>query len=207
MRQLDRRIHFIRRIHIPSIAFLLVLLLAFVYAQRASPQESMVASFASPGTAPHFDSIRTTAGFGGLHSMAGHTFSTRSEMDGMNQKPRQFSASPGALPPGHAKSPSLGQRALRFEIIAVGAFPIMLLYTDLGFGIGRYAASGFDSRYAPWPFQNSSSLLPDDAERLLRIGVAAGISCAIAAFDLISRLREEAKSREIAELDSTAQAK
>ncbi len=116
----------------------------------------------------------------------------------------KLAISPSALPAGYPKPASLARRALRFEIIAVGAFPIMLFYTDIGFGIGRYIGSGFDSRYAPWPFIDSSSILPDDSERLLRIGVAVGISCAIAVFDLVASLRAEAAARASAELDSVS---
>ncbi len=83
----------------------------------------------------------------------------------------------------------------------------MLLYTDIGFGLGRYIGSGLDSRYAPWPFQNSSSILPDAQERILRIAVAAGVSCAIALFDLISSLGAEAAARSRSELDSNPQPK
>ncbi|MDP2816325.1 MAG: hypothetical protein Q8O19_06575 [Rectinemataceae bacterium] len=115
--------------------------------------------------------------------------------------------SPEALPHDVRKSGSFGKHALRFEIISVGAFPIMLFYTDLGFGIGRYLSSGFDSRYAPWPFRDSSSILPDDSERLVRIGVAAGISFAIAIFDLVTSLNNEAKAYRQSELDSFTPAK
>lgn len=118
------------------------------------------------------------------------------------ESPSLLAAASGALPSGYVQGSSLARKALRFEILGVGAFPLMLFYTDIGFGIGRYAVNGFDPRYAPWPFRNSSSILPDDGERLLRIGVAAGISCAIALYDLISSLIAEASARSAAELDS-----
>lgn len=103
---------------------------------------------------------------------------------------------------GGVTLPSFGQRALRFEIIAVGTFPIMFFYTNLGFGIGGYIASGFNAQYAPWPFSSSSSTI-DDSERLIRIAVGAGLSCAVAIFDLFSTLAKE-KARRSVELDSPA---
>ena len=98
-----------------------------------------------------------------------------------------LSIAPGALPPGF-ENKKRENPFRRFEIIALGAFPIMLFYTDIGFDIHNYISNGFDYRYAPWPFKNSSySIEPDEGELYLRIGVAAGISFVFAGVDAAIR--------------------
>lgn len=105
-------------------------------------------------------------------------------------------AAPGALPSGLGAS-SRENPVRRFEIIALGAFPIMLFYTDIGFDLHAYVAQGFDYRYAPWPFKNSSySIEPNQDELLLRVGVAAGISIAFAGVDAIIRALRHRQPRQ-----------
>jgi hypothetical protein len=91
-------------------------------------------------------------------------------------------------------------RLLRFEIITLGSFPIMLFYTDVGFSIGTYIASGFDPASAPWPFGSASATM-DTQERLVHIAVGVALSCTVALFDLIKNLTEEAKTRNRSNLD------
>ncbi|HUW42536.1 MAG TPA: hypothetical protein VMV90_16140 [Rectinemataceae bacterium] len=117
-------------------------------------------------------------------------------------------ASPSALPPGFGQTEAKPENPWRrFEIVSIGAFPISLFYMSFGFDLGGYVGSGFDSRYAPWPFQNSSSVLPTDSQRLGRIGAAVGLSLVIGGIDAIihqAKLKAEAR-REAAksvELDS-----
>ncbi|MDA8424738.1 MAG: hypothetical protein M0Z80_01255 [Treponema sp.] len=117
-------------------------------------------------------------------------------------------ASPSALPPGFGPTDTKPEDPWRrFEIISIGAFPISLFYMGFGFDLGGYIGSGFDSRYAPWPFQNSSSILPTDSQRLGRIGAAIGLSLVIGGIDAIihqAKIKAEAR-REAAksvELDS-----
>jgi len=92
----------------------------------------------------------------------------------------------GALPSGFRKRSSENPWR-RFEIIALGAFPLLLMYVDLGFDIGRYFANGFDSRYAPWPFKGDDAIDPDANELYLRIAVAGGASLAFAGADAVIR--------------------
>jgi len=115
-------------------------------------------------------------------------------------------ASPSALPPGFGQTEAKPENPWRrFEIVSIGAFPISLFYMGFGFDLGGYIGSGFDSRYAPWPFQNSSSVLPTDSQRLGRIGAAVGLSLVIGGIDAIihqakikaAARREAAKSVEL----------
>jgi hypothetical protein len=94
---------------------------------------------------------------------------------------------PGALPSGFDTASSENPFR-RFEIIAFGAFPIMLFYTDFGFDLRNFIAHDFDYQYAPWPFKSSSySIDPDQTELFQRIAVAAGVSLAFAGLDAALR--------------------
>jgi hypothetical protein len=64
-------------------------------------------------------------------------------------------------------------------IIAAGSFPFSYFYTNLAFDLVRYAANGFDSLYAPWPFRSLGTVSIDSKETFIRIGVGAGLSLAI----------------------------
>ncbi len=66
----------------------------------------------------------------------------------------------------------------RFEIVSLGAFPIMLFYSGFFFDLQRYFVNDFNSLYAPWPFQSSTSAPLTDADRYTRIGAALG-ACAV----------------------------
>ncbi|HRY53435.1 MAG TPA: hypothetical protein P5133_09405 [Spirochaetia bacterium] len=102
-------------------------------------------------------------------------------------------AQPGALPPGF-KTGAEENPWRRFEIIALGAFPIVLFYVDWGFDLSRYASEGFDSDYAPWPFKGDNAVEPEEPELYLRIAVAAGLSLAFSGVDALihrAKLRRE----------------
>lgn len=78
---------------------------------------------------------------------------------------------------------NLPAKAIRAATLAVGAYPIAYLYTNFGFDLGAYLASGRDARYAPWPFRGTDAVQPDTEERTLRILVAAGLSLALGIID------------------------
>jgi len=78
----------------------------------------------------------------------------------------------------------------RFEIISLGAFPILLFYTRFAYDTSLFIKSGidgdgFDSRYAPWPFRNESSYAPTSEEQMARIFTAAGLSLALGTIDAL----------------------
>jgi len=98
-------------------------------------------------------------------------------------------AAPGALPGAFVeedRSPFLtGLR--RFEIVSFGAFPIMLFYANLGFDLARYARSGYDPYYAPWPLKSEYSYKPTTPEILASIGTAALLSVGVGTLDAVIR--------------------
>jgi len=79
--------------------------------------------------------------------------------------------------------PSWAAGLRRFEIISLGAFPILLFYTRFGLDLKRYAEHGFDAEYAPWPFKNENSYAVTDDEQMISIATAAGLSLTFGALD------------------------
>jgi len=117
--------------------------------------------------------------------VATFAFPSRASAESEGKAPEVFS-----LPSFGSKG---GENSLRrFEIIAFGAFPIMLFYADFTFDLARYVASGFEGIYAPWPFKSSTSFTPGDAERLARIGVALGASIGVGIADALIRAKAQA---------------
>lgn len=112
--------------------------------------------------------------------------------------------SPGALPGAFVpedRSPFLtGLR--RFEIIAFGSFPIMLFYSNLGFDLSRYARSGYDPYYAPWPFKSEYSYRPSTPEILASIGTAALLSVGVGVLDAVIRASRARRAGGAARVDS-----
>jgi hypothetical protein len=109
------------------------------------------------------------------------------------------SGAPAAAPAAKALEPVPAvddESALgRFGIVTLGSFPIMLLYSDFSFDLGKYVFNGFDSDFAPWPFKSEYSEPPTDSEKALRIGVAIGASVAVGAIDYLIRSSKAKKAR------------
>lgn len=107
-----------------------------------------------------------------------------------------------AAPPPAAPENPIG----RFEIVSLGSFPIMLFYTGFAFDLTQYAASNFDSAYAPWPFKNEYSAPLSDADRLTRIGVALGACVVVGAVDayIHAQKARAAKRLRAASLEASA---
>jgi len=104
---------------------------------------------------------------------------------------------PGIIPEAYRPPPPESFFG-RFEIIAVGSFPLMLLYSNFGFDLVTFVGSGFDARYAPWPFRDEYSMEPAESERILRLGIATGASVLVAALDVVFRLIRDARRAEAA---------
>ncbi len=105
-------------------------------------------------------------------------------------------AAPSPLPAPYEASefPDWALKLRRWEIVSLGVFPIALFYSRLSFDFGRYAGSGFQPEYAPWPFKNEYSYRPSDDEQRTAFLVAAGLSLAVGGIDaLILQLRREAE--------------
>ncbi len=111
---------------------------------------------------------------------------------------------PGALPDAFVpedRSP-FRKGLRRFEIVAFGSFPIMLFYANLGFDLSRYARSGYDPYYAPWPFKSEYSYKPSTPEILASVGTAALLSVGVGALDAVIRASRARRTGGPARVDS-----
>ena len=114
------------------------------------------------------------------------------------QQPAQ---APGTVDAAGASTlvlPSLPENPyMRFEIVSLGAFPIMLFYTGFVFDLTLCIANGFDSYYAPWPFAGPSSYsanLPE-SDREKRILVALGGCAVVGAIDAVIHAKKVKRAR------------
>lgn len=100
-------------------------------------------------------------------------------------------AKPLPEPYGSDEFPVWTYSLRRFEIISLGAFPVLLFYSRIALDTGRYVGNGFDSSYAPWPFRNEFSYKPNNDEQWLAVKVAVGLSLSVGVLDyfLLSRRR------------------
>ena len=100
-------------------------------------------------------------------------------------------APPGSPPPvpyAPAEFPTWLRELRRAEIITVGAFPLTLLFSSLGYPVYRYVSSGFEAQYAPGTFGSASSPLSlQDRYTVLATSVVLAATVALADF-VISRL-------------------
>lgn len=96
-------------------------------------------------------------------------------------------ASVSAVPEPYTKDefPSWAVGLRRYEIVSLGAFPLLLFYTRFGFDLKRFIDSGFSAEYAPWPFKNENSYEATDDEQLTSVLTAAGLSLAFGAADAL----------------------
>ena len=94
----------------------------------------------------------------------------------------------------------------RFEIVSLGAFPIMLFYTSFAFDLGSYVANGFDSTYAPWPFKSAKSAVLSDKDRITRLSVTLGASLIVGAVDAYMHAKKLEKAKRLREASETLSA-
>lgn len=106
----------------------------------------------------------------------------------MNAWPQSAaSSSVSAVPEPYTKDefPSWAEGLRRYEIVSLGAFPLLLFYTRFGFDLKRFIDNGFSSEYAPWPFKNENSYEATDDEQMTSVLTAAGLSLAFGAVDAL----------------------
>ena len=91
----------------------------------------------------------------------------------------------------------------RAEIIAFGSFPFMYFFSNFGFDAYRCISHGWDTRYAPWPFNSSGTIEQTQTEKFMTLGIAAGGAIVIAIVDYgimrYKRSRLERESRNLPE--------
>lgn len=114
------------------------------------------------------------------------TTSTTTPSTGSQTAPSPSSA----LPYKDEEFPGWALKLRRFEIIAVGAFPIVYMFSSVGYDYGYYMASGFSSDYIPWPAGSGTSSWTSTSnpqmlqnKNLTVVGVAIGVSLVLAGVD------------------------
>ncbi len=94
---------------------------------------------------------------------------------------------PDSLPEpyGDDEFPAWARALRRFEIVSLGAFPLLLSYTRLAVDIARFVGNDFAPGYAPWPFKPTNAVPFTAEEQWSCIFVAAGLAAAFGLADAI----------------------
>jgi hypothetical protein len=139
--------------------------------------------------------LAQTASTGSNGSATAATTGTTTASTGNQAAAGAPKAAPGAMPPGFGPSTGIPENRLRrFEIVSLGAFPIMLFYTGFAFDLQGYFAHSFDKAYAPWPFKNASSASLSNQDIYLRLGASLGLSFVVGGIDAVLHDRKLRKA-------------
>lgn len=94
---------------------------------------------------------------------------------------------PDSLPEpyGDDEFPVWAQALRRFEIVSLGAFPLLLSYSRLAVDIARFIGKDFAPEYAPWPFKPTNAAPFTAEEQWSCVLVAAGLAAAFGLADAI----------------------
>jgi hypothetical protein len=91
----------------------------------------------------------------------------------------------------------------RAEIIAFGSFPFAYFFANFIHNSFRFAKSGWDTRYAPFPFNSAGTIEQTQSQKFLTLGFAAGGAIIFAAVDYgimrYKRNRREMEARSLPE--------
>jgi hypothetical protein len=84
----------------------------------------------------------------------------------------------------------------RAEIVAFGTLPFSWLISTVSMDISRTVAHGGDQQYWPWPLKPAGAPTMTNSEFITSIGVAIGISAAVAIVDhiIIKHKRRKAET-------------
>lgn len=86
--------------------------------------------------------------------------------------------------------PSWAHALRRGEIVALGLFPFVFLFSSLAYDTFRFAASGGNPNYAPGPFQSPGALPLSQQERVGVLLVSISVSALLAFVDYIIETRK-----------------
>lgn len=94
------------------------------------------------------------------------------------------SGAPQPVPYSPDEFPLWLRQVRRAEVITIGAFPIALLVSSLGYQTVRYAQHGYSRDYSPSLFGNSAQPLSNQEKIGILLG-AVGLSASVALADFI----------------------
>jgi hypothetical protein len=91
--------------------------------------------------------------------------------------------------------PEWSRSLRRAEIITLGLFPFMFLFSTLAYDAGRFFAHNFDSRYAPGFFGSAETVAKSGSDRNNVILMSISLSMLLAAVDYFIEQGKPAKAR------------
>ncbi|HUX19843.1 MAG TPA: hypothetical protein VMW69_01300 [Spirochaetia bacterium] len=155
-----------------------VLVCAPLFGQSTSTQDQTAPPAPqTPATDAPTESASTPATTDGQTAPAPPSGSTTAGAAPASQSPQTEPA-----PYSPTEFPAWARELRRGEIITIGAFPITLLVSSLGFQMARYVQNGFSQAYAPALIGSGSTPLTTQ-QRTGIILSAVGISALIAVID------------------------
>ncbi len=91
--------------------------------------------------------------------------------------------------------PSWALDLRRAEIVAFGALPFTVFFTQIGIDTQRFASNGWDQRYAPWPLKPAGAYPLPEEDRLavFATGIGLAIGVALADFIILTIRRQSAR--------------
>jgi hypothetical protein len=92
----------------------------------------------------------------------------------------------------------------RLEIVSLGSYPISLFYIGFIYDIKRYYENNRESAYLPWPFNATSSVSLDNAERVSRLEAALCLSFTVGVIDAIIHASKVKKAKRLREAQKWA---
>jgi hypothetical protein len=91
--------------------------------------------------------------------------------------------------------PAWAHALRRGEIVALGLFPFVFLFSSLAYDTFRFAASGGNPNYAPGPFQSPGASPLSTQERVGVLAVSISVSALLAFVDYIIETRKPVDRR------------
>lgn len=86
--------------------------------------------------------------------------------------------------------PSWARALRRGEIVALGLFPFVFLFSSLAYDTFRFAASGGNPNYAPGPFQSPGASPLTQQERIGVLMVSISVSALLSFVDYLIETRK-----------------
>ncbi|MDR3200327.1 MAG: hypothetical protein LBT68_02605 [Spirochaetales bacterium] len=91
--------------------------------------------------------------------------------------------------------PGWSRSLRRAEIITLGLFPFVFVFSSLAYDTGRFAVHNFDNRYAPGPFGSADSVSRSGADTRNVIILSISLSALLAAVDFFIEQGKPQKTR------------
>ncbi|MDR1933750.1 MAG: hypothetical protein LBQ57_13115 [Spirochaetales bacterium] len=112
-----------------------------------------------------------------------------------SQNPESPPVNTDPVPYGPDEFPGWSRSLRRAEIITLGLFPFVYVFSSLTYDTGRFASHGFDSRYAPGFFGSADSVSRSSADTRNVILLGIGLSAFLALVDFFIEQGKPQKAR------------